>query len=298
MTFQILSSFSPKQEVDFNPSFYLKFMKISAPDSIGLVRSHHCAVSGGRVVLTGREASFCSFGGAAGSLSPQRPSRGERGERGQLVNSPGFSPGEQNERGEGAPLLTSHALETRVEYVQVLNCSESHQEGCPGKPVIDAGRIQHRWLRGWASKRLILVGLWRGSAQQTRLDEPLGLQSPAVSWLLCPALLPVWSLELYRRVRTLGTQKSAGNGQANQRFSDTSSARKEYVLLVVNFRWFEEIIATRIQDSVFPPGDGHRQHCRPVCVLAFLNFILNWRIVGQGSLVCCSPWGCKESDMT
>ena len=83
MTFQILSSFSPKQEVDFNPSFYLKFMKISAPDSIGLVRSHHCAVSGGRVVLTGREASFCSFGGAAGSLSPQRPSRGERGERGQ-----------------------------------------------------------------------------------------------------------------------------------------------------------------------------------------------------------------------
>ena len=62
---------------------FLKFMKISAPDSIGLVRSHHCAVSGGRVVLTGREASFCSFGGAAGSLSPQRPSRGERGERGQ-----------------------------------------------------------------------------------------------------------------------------------------------------------------------------------------------------------------------
>ena len=24
-----------------------------------------------------------------------------------------------------------------------------------------------------------------------------------------------------------------------------------------------------------------------------------WEIVeGQGSLVCCSPWGCKESDMT
>ena len=23
-----------------------------------------------------------------------------------------------------------------------------------------------------------------------------------------------------------------------------------------------------------------------------------WELAGQGSLVCCSPWGCKESDMT
>ena len=80
----------------------------------------------------------------------------------------------------------------------------------------------------------------RGSAQQTRLDKPPGLRSPAVSWLLCPTLLPVWCLELCKagaeEPRYWENPKEHWERSSQSTlFSNTSSAQKEYVL-VVNFR--------------------------------------------------------------
>ena len=70
----------------------------------------------------------------------------------------------------------------------------------------------------------------RGSAQQTRLDKPPGLRSPAVSWLLCPTLClceALSSAKLGLKNQDTGrTQKSTGNGQASQLFFPTLPQHK------------------------------------------------------------------------
>ena len=119
-----------------------------------------------------------------------------------------------------------------------------------------------------------------------KVRQTSGLAEPRCLLVAVSYFVPVWSLELCKagaeEPRYWENPKEHWERSSQSTlFSNTSSAQKEYVL-VVNFRWFEETIATKIQDSVFPPGNGHHQYCRLVCVLAFFKFYFKLRYSRTG----------------